>query len=252
MLYIIYKITNKLNGKIYVGAHVTQDMNDSYMGSGHALNRAKKKYGIENFSKEILHVFDNEKDMWEKERSIVNEDFCQRKDTYNLRTGGIGGWNHWNGSLSHKEAARRGGKIARKQLIEYMAEQKENNTELYKNWLDKVRISNKTNPRNGWKNATQEEKAERKKKISDKALGEGNSQFGKYWISNTVTKEVKRLNKDDPIPDGWVRGKNGRRVKTCWINKGIEEHVIQLSQLVEHLDKGFKRGRLKKSMPQRL
>lgn len=252
VLYLIYKITNTVNGKIYVGAHVTWDINDGYMGSGHALNRAKKKYGIEHFIKEILHIFDNEQDMWVEELNIVNEEFCKRTDTYNIRTGGVGGWNHWNGSEQHKEAARVGGKIARRKLIEFMANQKANHTEHYRNWLNKVQTSNKTNPRNGWKHATPKEREEHKKKISEKATGEGNSQFGKYWISNTLTKEVRRIGKDEPIPDGWVRGKLGHRVSTCWINNGIDEHVIQISQLAEHLDNGFIRGRLKTSMPQKL
>ena len=103
--YIVYKLTNTVNDKIYIGAHVTKNINDEYMGSGHALSRAKKKHGIENFIKEILHVFDTEQQMWDKEYEIVNEAFCKRKDTYNLRTGGIGGWNHWNGSDAHKEAS---------------------------------------------------------------------------------------------------------------------------------------------------
>jgi hypothetical protein len=40
MLYTIYKITNKLNGKYYIGKHQTLDLDDGYMGSGKFIKRA--------------------------------------------------------------------------------------------------------------------------------------------------------------------------------------------------------------------
>lgn len=50
----VYKTTNVLNGKIYIGVHSTDDLNDGYMGSGKAISTAIKKYGEENFTTEIL------------------------------------------------------------------------------------------------------------------------------------------------------------------------------------------------------
>lgn len=91
MKHIIYKITNTINNKIYIGAHSTEDVNDSYMGSGKALKAAQRKYGIGNFVKEILHVFDSHDEMYEKEREIVNLEFINRPDTYNIGIGGDGG-----------------------------------------------------------------------------------------------------------------------------------------------------------------
>lgn len=54
MIGYIYKITNRINNKIYIGQHITNNMNDGYMGSGSAINQAYKKYGKDNFTKEIL------------------------------------------------------------------------------------------------------------------------------------------------------------------------------------------------------
>jgi len=47
MYYIIYKITNLINEKIYVGCHKTKKLNDSYMGSGTIIERTR----IISFSK---------------------------------------------------------------------------------------------------------------------------------------------------------------------------------------------------------
>ena len=95
-MYYIYRITNLINGKTYIGQHKYKKLNDSYMGSGVYLAKAKKKYGIENFKKEIL-VF-----------GIVGKDFIDLlekeyikfyrsigKAEYNITDGGEGngGWN---------------------------------------------------------------------------------------------------------------------------------------------------------------
>lgn len=87
----VYKITNKCNGMIYVGVHRTENINDGYMGSGVLLVEARKKYSIDCFEKEILFVFDNDKDMFDMEAKLVNEEFVQSKQTYNTMLGGPGG-----------------------------------------------------------------------------------------------------------------------------------------------------------------
>jgi len=92
MFYIGYKTTNKINGKIYIGIHVTDNIHDGYMGSGTYLFRAIKKYGIENFEKEILKTFESREEMLVWETETVNSDFVDRDDTYNISNGGYGGW----------------------------------------------------------------------------------------------------------------------------------------------------------------
>ena len=93
MKYTIYKTTNTVNNKIYIGKHQTENINDCYLGSGVSLERAIKKYGKECFVKEILYVFDNEQEMNFKEKELVTEEFIKRKDNYNKSLGGEGGSN---------------------------------------------------------------------------------------------------------------------------------------------------------------
>ena len=91
MKYIIYKTTNKLDGKYYIGCHCVKDENDSYLGSGKHLTSAIKKYGKENFQFEILHQVNSKKAMFELERQIVNENLVKDPMSYNLKIGGSGG-----------------------------------------------------------------------------------------------------------------------------------------------------------------
>lgn len=96
--YTIYQTTNEVNGKTYIGKHVTDDLNDGYLGSGKLLKRAIARYSVENFRKEILHVFDNEADMNAKERGLVTEEFVLQETNYNLCVGGQGGFSYINGN----------------------------------------------------------------------------------------------------------------------------------------------------------
>ena len=96
MFYTIYKTTNLINGKYYIGKHKTQNLDDMYLGSGKILTRAIKKYGIDNFTKEYLFIFDNEEDMNAKEKELVSEEFIKEDTNYNLKVGGEGGWDYIN------------------------------------------------------------------------------------------------------------------------------------------------------------
>lgn len=49
----IYRTTNKINGKIYIGQH-KGDFDPKYLGSGTILLRSVKKYGKDNFLVEII------------------------------------------------------------------------------------------------------------------------------------------------------------------------------------------------------
>lgn len=50
----VYLTTNLINGKQYVGSHSTNEREDGYLGSGRFFLKAIKKYGKQNFNREIL------------------------------------------------------------------------------------------------------------------------------------------------------------------------------------------------------
>lgn len=91
MYYTIYKTTNLVNGKYYIGKHQTENINDTYYGSGKAIKTAIKVYGKHNFKKEILFIFENEVEMNNKEKEIISDDIVKSTLTYNLGIGGEGG-----------------------------------------------------------------------------------------------------------------------------------------------------------------
>lgn len=91
--WILYKTTNLLNNKIYIGVHKLANTSKSknYLGSGKSIKSAIEKYGRKNFTRVTLAEFSCAKDAYKVEAEIVTLAFCNRIDTYNIKTGGEGG-----------------------------------------------------------------------------------------------------------------------------------------------------------------
>lgn len=86
---IIYKTTNLINGKIYIGQDTKNSIN--YIGSGKILKHAIKKYGKVNFRKEIIEYCKTIEELNDKEIYWIN--FFNSKDPdigYNISDGGFG------------------------------------------------------------------------------------------------------------------------------------------------------------------
>jgi len=92
--FYIYKTTCKVNGKIYIGQHISKRLNDSYIGSGKAFRNAVKKYGKENFIKEIIEYCSCQLDLNEREIYHIKQFNSLYPNGYNLTKGGDGnfGW----------------------------------------------------------------------------------------------------------------------------------------------------------------
>lgn len=86
--HIVYITLNMINMKMYVGVHSCVDLDDGYLGSGTLLKKAIKKYGEENFRREVLYVFDNKEEAYQKESEIVQDFIVESEEFYNLTKGG--------------------------------------------------------------------------------------------------------------------------------------------------------------------
>lgn len=205
----MYKIYNQINCKEYTGKHQTKKLNDGYLGSGKHLLRAISKYGIDNFEKEILFVFDNEEEMNTKEAELVTEEYCNRIDTYNLCPGGKGGYGYINSKglsgnktfFQNKDIPKLG---KEKQSLLYK------NEEYFSNFKKNVSLSIRKRLEiydHNWQG--KEHKQESKDKIgkanSISQSGSRNSQYGTIWI--TDGKVNKKIKKNDPLPSGFRRGR---------------------------------------------
>ena len=87
---VIYKITNLLNGKIYVGKN--SNNRKSYYGSGKYIKRAIKKHGKQNFNKEILQECSSLDELNSSEIFWINKFDCKYPNGYNFSDGGAAGF----------------------------------------------------------------------------------------------------------------------------------------------------------------
>lgn len=88
----IYKSINLTNNRFYVGKHESVFLTSAYLGSGVVLKNAIKKYGRENFIKEILETCYSRKELNKREIFWIKTlDAKNPKTGYNQTEGGTGG-----------------------------------------------------------------------------------------------------------------------------------------------------------------
>lgn len=88
----IYKTTNLVNGKIYIGKKESSEFVPTYYGSGLLLQKALSKYGKENFKVELIERATSIADLNKKEQKWIA--YYKLPDLtlgYNIAQGGDGG-----------------------------------------------------------------------------------------------------------------------------------------------------------------
>ena len=215
--YLVYKTTNLVNGKIYIGKHETDNLDDGYLGSGNLLRRAIKKYGEENFKREILFECSTREEMNAKEAELVNEEFLKRDDVYNIKLGGNGGFDYINethqNTVGIAEVNANGENNKSGQC--YTTRNRIKRDKDYALWFsnrikDGQQLSDyEFGSSFRGKHHTEETKA----KMSEKAslrIGDKNSSFGTVWIYNESLGQNKKVKKEQVetfLNQGWKLGR---------------------------------------------
>lgn len=209
MYYYCYKITNIINNKIYLGVHKTINIDDGYMGSGSMLKKAFIKYGITNFSKEILQFFNCSEDMYTYEKAILTSDLIKSNTCYNIKLGGLGGFDYLNStglnnSTKSKELMSINGS---KSWLTRSEESKIRQSKKISETMKKKHLEGKIPhlPNIGF--TGRKHTAESKLLMSTK-LGLKNSQFGTKWINKGgIDKKVKQNDLQNYLMNNWVLGR---------------------------------------------
>lgn len=204
--HFLYKTTNLLNNKYYIGVHSTYNLDDGYLGSGYMLKRSIKKYGKENFKIEVLEFFENRNELVEAEKHMVTESLISEMMCMNLKPGGRGGFNeYW---------AKRGSELG----VEALKEKRKD-----EEWVKMLSESMSLALKMAWLNGKFKKEnpqftfsgklhtVETKQKIGNanslQQHGIKNSQYGTCWIYNDSLKENRKIKKTEEIPQGWLSGR---------------------------------------------
>jgi hypothetical protein len=209
--HFIYKTTNLLSGKYYIGMHSSDDLEDGYLGSGKRLRYSINKHGAENHVREILEFADSREGLKKREEEIVSLNEIAKEKCMNLKVGGVGGLSgkkHYdNFTKAGIENFNKGKeKRHKKMLIE------REKPEYRKNMSNSLFEYFENN--NG--NFSGKQHTEETKKLmseSKKGIGKGdkNSQYGTCWITRDgENKKIKKQELDSFTQKGWEKG---RRLK---------------------------------------
>jgi hypothetical protein len=208
--HFIYKTTNLINSKYYIGMHSTNNLEDGYLGSGKKLRRSINKYGVENFKCEILEFLTDRDTLAKREKEIVNEELLKDPNCMNLKEGGHGGFDliNLNGLNNKSNQCSLGGLAFTKRLrtdsdllLRYQEHGRLQIKRLYD--LGKVKHDN-------FKGKCHNNETKQKMSISSKGkcIGETNSQYGTCWITNGIdNKKIKKENLETFLNLGWKRGR---------------------------------------------
>ncbi len=251
--YYIYIISNKINNKKYIGRrkYIGKNINaDRYIGSGKNLKKAIKKYGIENFEKEILCECSSYKEICSLEKYYISlYNAIYDKSFYNLHEGGELSGGNLIKNYSDQEKRIIWDKISKTLMGRKQGKNKKKSEHMKKMWENFT--SEEKNERlkyiagyNKGRKMSEDQKEKLRERMIGKGCGEENPFYGKHHTKEQ--KEKWSMERKGKIP--WNKGKKGcqkcsikakeiikeqgKKMKnTIWINDGTKNKRINKENL---------------------
>ena len=199
----IYKTTNLINGKIYVGkSEKLIEETQNYYGSGIKLKKAISKYGVENFKKEIIDNAETISELNQKEKYWIKSLNSQERPIgYNIADGGDGGN---TGGMSPEVKAKKS-EVGEDGLNEFQRQVKK-----------------------AWENRSEES-------IKNAVEKANNSKQRILENGLTVAQNAARKAQENRDLDAHIK-----QVKETWENKSEEEIKVWGEKTSIHMKKYFK------------
>lgn len=203
----IYKTTNLINNKIYIGQHKSETFEPhKYIGSGTLLQKAIKKYGLENFKCELLEECESTEELNKKEVFWISE----LKPEYNISEGGTGG----------SSKGRKFSETGRKHMSE--AKKGSGNTMYGKHHSSETK-----------RKISESKKGRKLSEDVKKRISEGHKGLSSSWKGKHHTEETKQklrlINLGRPSPSKGLKWNEEQRKKLSNALKGkkIKPHSLE-------------------------
>lgn len=223
------------------------------MGSGRRLHYAYKKYGIENFTKEILMFFEKRSDASNYESEIVTEELVKDEKCYNCM---VGGETFKTSGMVDVYDVNEG---VTKWISQEIYHSKQNR---YISCLKrKITVFNKENRKNEQISVEEFYRNREKYKTHSEGKVSVKNKRGEYfvvsknderylsgelipiWKGKHHTEETKKKQRETFKAIKHQQGIKNSQFGTCWIKKdGISKKIMK-EELENYIKKGWERGR---------
>lgn len=242
----IYITTNLVNGKQYIGKHVSKEFDENYKGSGILLQKAINKYGKDAFETKLLKECTSLEDLNQSEiEEISIRDAIHSDHYYNLSGGGDGWSSQWaSKEFRQKFTIKMSGDNNPAKRPEVRA----------KMCGSRECIMGENNPNYQGKSVTAYQRSVLSQRCSTKYIGEGNPMYGRRGKDSPNYGKIHINNGIDyitiPIEEyenyqkqGYTRTHNPGTKNYCYMNNGINSILINKSEVTLYESAGWLRGR---------